>query len=89
MALNVGFAPDSDRIADIAEGPSCARSGLCPNWAATYDDLMQQLRNAFGDRLQAQKQVRRVRQKNEQECVHNVHAIFKQLKRTFNHRLKK
>ena len=27
MALNVRFALDSDRIADIAEGPSCAISG--------------------------------------------------------------
>ena len=27
MQLNVRFAPDSDRIADIVEGPKCAMTG--------------------------------------------------------------
>ena len=32
MALNVRFAPDSDQIADIAEGLSCATSGHGRPW---------------------------------------------------------
>src|SRR4029077_4140143 len=33
--INVRFAPDSDRIADIAEGPSCARSGRRRSYSIT------------------------------------------------------
>jgi hypothetical protein len=38
----------------------------------------QRARKLLSDFLQAKKQVGRVRQENEQKCVDNIHAAFKQ-----------
>ena len=55
--LKVRFAPDSDRIADNAEGPGCAKSGLmqCSNQRRSFDHLVdageQRRRNVEAEHL--------------------------------------